>query len=152
MCTFGFGISSIFFHFQPGLEYNSTTQEYTGTPTMSACKPKPRKGKKRKHDGDPVELDEDENEVLETEEQVEKGPEVLPTEPKDLSLATHAMSIMICGLTKRYKNIVGFHLTDASFDGKECAEFIREAILKLDKIGYKVKAVVMDMSTLNTNV
>ena len=153
------GIRTIFFfrYLQPGLEYNSTTQEYTGTPTMSACKAQPKKGKKRKHDGETVEDEEDEEEPSDTDEQVEKeaeasASEASTAEPKDLVLATHAMSIMICGLTKRYKHIVGFHLTDATFDANECADFIKEAILKVNAIGYKVKAVVMDMSTLNIAV
>ena len=138
---------SHFFPLQPGLDFNTTTQEYVGTPTMSKSTPKTKKGKKRKREEDPEDAEE-----ATPEDAKEATPEAKEEKPEELSLATHAMSIMICGLTKRYKNIIGFHFTDDSFDAKECAAFITEAIQKVTDIGLKVKAVVMDMSTLNMAV
>ena len=73
-------------------------------------------------------------------------------EATKLPLAVHAMSLMLCGLTKRWKNIIGFHFTDTTFDPKECAEFYRKAIRESYAAGSKVKALVMDMSGQNLNV
>ena len=84
------------------------------------------------------------------------GGKVLPPEnesnPEELSLATHAMSIMLCGLVVRWKNIVGYHFTDSTFNAEECRDFIYEVIQKATEIGLKVKCVVMDNSNLNLAV
>ena len=121
------------------MEYNSTTQEYVGTPTLSKHKPEPKakgkgvgKGRKRK---------------------VDEEEKVSNTEPEKLRLATKAMSILVCGLTKRYKSIIGYNFTDTTFDQQECADFISEGIKKLYEVdGLVVKALVMDMDTKNTGV
>ena len=146
---------------------------------MSKPTPKPKKDKKRKGDkakGQPKSkrirkaplepLDEDDipdlsEEDEEEEDELEDSPETVEVEiqspaesttPKKLPLAVHAMSLMLCGLTKRWKNIIGFHFTDHSFCPKECAEFYRQAIRKSFEAGSKVKAIVMDMSTQNLAV
>ena len=179
-----------------GIEYNTTTQEYVGTPTMSRATPKPPKPpktKKRKKtdcdiDNDPApkkakrvvagqvksgvvepldehdipELDEeeyeDEDEVVELEEDhvvIDISGQTTAdsnTKPKKLPLAVHAMSFMLCGITKRWKNIIGFQFTEATFCPKECAEFYRQAIRKSYEAGSKVKALTMDMSGQNMNI
>ena len=113
------------------LEYNSTTQEYVGTPTMSRPKPKdkPTKGSKKS---------------------CKRKAEAEPND--ELPLATHAMSIMLCGLTKRWKNIVGYHFTDNSFCPVECKDFIFEVVRKATDIGLIVKCIIMDNSTQNLRV
>ena len=121
------------------MEYNSTSQEYVGIPTLSKHKPEPKpkgkgngKGRKRK---------------LEEEEQKST------TEPEQIRLATKAMSILVCGLTKRFKSIIGYNFTDTTFDQQECADFISEGIRKLYEVdGLICKALVMDMDTKNTGV
>ena len=159
-------------------EYNTTTQEYCGTPTMSKPPPKPRKpkkGMKRKSEvqvsqpqakktrktvepldeHDIPDLDEDSDDEFEENEEpvfIESDTTADSTAPKKLPLAVHAMSLMLCGLTKRWKNIIGFHFTDVTFCPKECAEFYRQAIRKSYEAGSKVKALVMDMSGQNLNV
>ena len=100
-------------------------------------------------------LDEDhleEGDYLEDSVMLETQSAESTTEPKKLPLAVHAMSLMLCGLTKRWKNIIGFHFTDVSFCPKECAEFYRQAIRKSYEVGRKVKGLVFDMSTQNMNV
>ena len=127
-----------------------------------AKQPKPQPKKPRKAPQDPV--DEDDIPDLSEEEEedqfddvpesvdVEIQPTAESTTPKKLPLAVHAMSLMLCGLTKRWKNIIGFHFTDYSFCPKECAEFYRQAIRSSYANGSKVKAIVMDMSPQNLNV
>ena len=106
------------------MEYCTTNQEYIGTPTMSRPKPKPVKpGSKKKRKRQP-----------------------------ELPLATHAMSFMLCGLTKRWKNIIGYHFTDASFCPVECKDFIFELVRKATEIGLTVKCIVMDNSSQNLAV
>ena len=176
---------------KPGIEYNTTTQEYVGTPTMSKAPANPRNTKKRKKpDSAPTPpppppkkakqvvggqvvtgvvepLDEDDIPNLSEEEDVEELEEDpvtidVPedsqttadskTEPKKLSMAVHAMSFMLCGITKRWKNIIGFHFTESTFCAKECAEFYRQLIRKSYEAGSKVKALTMDMSGQNMNI
>ena len=70
----------------------------------------------------------------------------------DKPLATKAMPFMIRGLFKNFKQVVGYHFTEDSFDDAECAEFLK---LILQWCAYiKIEAVcgIMDMGSCNISV
>ena len=72
-------------------------------------------------------------------------------DPGDM-LATHALAIMLCGITVRWKQMVGFHYTDSSFDAKSAAKWIIEVIEEAQKIGLTVKSLAMDNGPNNRDL
>ena len=110
------------------MEYNTSTQEYVGAATIPKHVPS-SSGKKRKI--------------------VEDNPTI---DKPELSLACHGLSAMVCGLTKRFKNVVGFEFTDSSFDQQKVADFISGCIKEVYNSGLIIKAVVSDGSSQNEGV
>ena len=85
------------------------------------------------------------------------GRPTLPTGPKlvekrakkginnDLVLATHVLNVVGVGLVKFWKQLFGFHLTDASFCPKAGAKWLRELLSLLKGISLEVMLIVHDM-------
>ena len=85
------------------------------------------------------------------------GRPTLPTGPKlaakrakkginnDLVLATHVLNVVGVGLVKFWKQLFGFHLTDASFCPKAGALWLRELLSLLKGISLEVMLIVHDM-------
>ena len=124
------------FSLQAGLEYDTTSQQYIGTPTLAKAKPKAertqstssRRGRKRKNP-----------------EKAAKGK----TSEDGLQLATHAMSWMICGIVKRFKTVLAYDFTDSSYDAEETVKRLYEVVQVATECGLKVKGLVMDNSPQN---
>ena len=64
-------------------------------------------------------------------------------------LASHALAVIIVGLSTRFKQLIGYHFTDSSFDAKKAKEWFVELITKLQNIGFKVYFITMDMGPNN---
>ena len=60
-------------------------------------------------------------------------------------LATHFLNVLCVGLVKPWKQLVGYHLTDASFCPKACAEWLREILDLLFAIHIEILLVIHDM-------
>ena len=67
-------------------------------------------------------------------------------------LAKNAFCIMICGLTTRWKQLVGWHLTDDSFCPKAVHAWLVELISLLQDIGLKVCSLTMDQGGNNVGL
>ena len=59
-------------------------------------------------------------------------------------LATHAFNIMVCGVRFRYKQVIAYHFTDASFNAIECAKLLKTLIRELKKIGLTCVSLTLD--------
>ena len=66
-----------------------------------------------------------------------------------IKLANHVLSAMVAGLRWRYKIIVGYYLTDDSFDGELFSKEVIKIIQELYACGYTVKNITMDMGPCN---
>ena len=73
----------------------------------------------------------------------------LGIDPNEPVLATHVLNVICVGLVKFWKQLVGFHLTDASYCHYHCALWIREILKVLDSIGLEVILIVHDMGPMN---
>ena len=63
---------------------------------------------------------------------------------EDDILATHAFNIMVCGMKFRFKQVIAYHFTDASFNPFEVANLLVTLIKELKKIGLTVVSLTMD--------
>ena len=63
---------------------------------------------------------------------------------EDDILATHAFNIMVCGMKFRFKQVIAYHFTDASFNPFEVATFLKTLIRELKNIGLTVRSLTMD--------
>ena len=70
----------------------------------------------------------------------------------DKILATHVFNVIVVGLVKFWKQLIGFHLTDESFCAKACAQWLREMLKALSDIGLEVMVVIHDMGPTNQAV
>ena len=59
---------------------------------------------------------------------------------------------MICGLCRKYRQLIGFHLTGKSFDPDCVAEWLKEMLQKLSSIGLTAASITMDMSPQNKGI
>ena len=64
-------------------------------------------------------------------------------------LATHAMNLMIGGITSRFRQLVAYQFTDNSVDVKEYAKWILNAIQSITDTGLRVVSLSMDMASDN---
>ena len=67
----------------------------------------------------------------------------------DVQLATNALSILIGGLGKRFKTVIGYHLTDISFDPSDLADALIDIKRELTQLGFHVKHVGYDQGPSN---
>ena len=67
-------------------------------------------------------------------------------------LATEALCVMVCGLSTRWKQIIGWHLCDSSFDPKEVHDWLVELIEWLQELGLTVVSLTMDQGPGNVAV
>ena len=102
-----------------GREYDTTTQSFSGHPTMKAGE-----GLAKKHEQEGI----------------------------DKPLATKAMPFMIRGLFKNFKQVVGYHFTEESFDATECAEFFKLILQWCTYIKLEPVCGIMDMGSCNIAV
>ena len=70
----------------------------------------------------------------------------------DKILATHVFNVIVVGLVRFWKQLIGFHLTDESFCAKACAQWLREMLKALSDIGLEVMVVIHDMGPTNQAV
>ena len=81
------------------------------------------------------------------------SPKYKPNEQPNLDrLACHGVAAMVCGITTRWKQLIGIHYTEKSYDAKAMKEWIDEMITTCQEIGLKVRCVTMDMAPTNQNV
>lgn len=66
-----------------------------------------------------------------------------------LVLANHCLVFMIGGVSTRWKQVVAYHFTGASFSGSECANIFKEIVRRCSEIGLDVIAVTSDMGAGN---
>ena len=64
-------------------------------------------------------------------------------------LATEALCVMVCGISTRWKQLIGWHLCDTSFDAKEVHDWLVELILWLQELGLTVVSLTMDQGPGN---
>ena len=64
-------------------------------------------------------------------------------------LATHGFNILVCGLTVRWKNLIGAFFSDTSTDATAVAKILREAIHECTSIGLDVVSLTMDSASAN---
>ena len=64
-------------------------------------------------------------------------------------LAKHAQSVMAVGLNTRWKQLIGYHFTDSSFDPDDMYDWLIELIQKMQSIGLRVYSLTMDMGPGN---
>ena len=64
-------------------------------------------------------------------------------------LAKHAQSVMVVGLSTRWKQLIGYHFTDSSFDQDDMHEWFLQLIRALQSIGLRVFSLTMDMGPGN---
>ena len=64
-------------------------------------------------------------------------------------LATHVFNVFLVGLVLNWKQLVGYHFSDASFCPKAVAKWITEIIGKVTEIGIKVLTLTMDNAPSN---
>ena len=70
----------------------------------------------------------------------------------DKILATHVSNVIVVGLIKFWRQLIGYHLTDESFDAKACAQWLREMFQCLFDIGLELMIVIHDMGPTNQAV
>lgn len=71
------------------------------------------------------------------------------TLPNHTGNATHAMVIMLGGVTSRWKQTVAYHFTGNSTDGAEMKPIVLDVIKQATDTGLHVLAVTSDMGTVN---
>lgn len=64
----------------------------------------------------------------------------------DDSLATHGLVFMFGGLSSRWKQVVGYHLTENSFCTSSLKAEVIETITACESLGLKTHVVVSDMA------
>ena len=64
-------------------------------------------------------------------------------------LATEALCVMVCGLSTRWKQLIGWHLCDNSFDPLEVHAWLVEIIEWLQSLGLTVVSLTMDQGPGN---
>ena len=67
-------------------------------------------------------------------------------------LASKVQNVLLVGLVKFWKQIIGYHLCDESFCPKTMALWIREMLKECDSIGLEVMIIVHDMGSCNLAV
>ena len=113
----------------PKITFDSTTQSYKGHPTIPPGKTlaKKRQRDKEYHESRGIEISDD--------------------------FAYHAMNVLLCGQTVRYKQLIGYHFTDNSFDEKVFCEWLLSLMKEVkDTLGLTICSVTTDMGPCNINV
>ena len=64
-------------------------------------------------------------------------------------LATHVFNIFLVGLVLNWKQLVGYHFSDASFSPSAVAKWLTEIITKVTEIGLTVMSITMDNAPSN---
>ena len=64
-------------------------------------------------------------------------------------LATHAMNAMVCGITTRFKQLVGFHFTDNSVNVRLFANWIKMIVKRCADIKIRIVSLGLDMAASN---
>ena len=64
-------------------------------------------------------------------------------------LATHAMNALVCGISTRFKQLVGFHFTDNGIDVKAFANWIRMIVKRCADIKLRIVCLGLDMASSN---
>ena len=105
---------------QAKLEFDMVTQSFVGRPTIPATK--------AVHD-----------------KRLKADPNYNPVN----DLATHAFNILVCGLTVRWKNLIGAFFSDTSTDTTAVVKIIREAVHECTSIGLTVCSLTMDSASGN---
>ena len=59
---------------------------------------------------------------------------------------------MICGLCRKYRQLIGFHFTGKSFDPEVIAEWLKDLLGRLKNIGISTASMTMDMSPQNKGI
>lgn len=79
------------------------------------------------------------------------SPTIQPASPasKKSPLATHALVIMLGGISSRWKQTVAYHFTGASCNAKEVKDVCFDIIKEAEKIGIKVDVMISDMGGNN---
>jgi len=70
-------------------------------------------------------------------------------ESTDVELASHALVIMIRGLTTNWKQVVAYYLTGNSVNGNVLWNLLKQIVVDLQTIDVNVRAVVCDMGSCN---
>ena len=111
----------------PMIQFDATTQSYKGHPTIPAGKKLVEKRRREKA------------------KNIERG-----IETDDEEYAYHALNVLLCGQTIRYKQLVGYHFTDNSYDEDVFAEWLRSLIKEVkDTLGLKICSITTDMGPGN---
>ena len=76
----------------------------------------------------------------------------IPEFDENKTLATHSMNFMICGLGKRFKQIVAWFLTYSSFDPEAVVNIMKTIVRKCHEIEINVVAITTDMSGQNQKI
>ena len=69
-------------------------------------------------------------------------------DPDDI-LACHIFNVMIVGILVYFKQLVAYHHTDRSWCPKFIAQWLKDLIRELRKIGLKCKFITMDQGKQN---
>lgn len=69
--------------------------------------------------------------------------------PSKEKAATHALVIMIAGLTTRWKQTIAYDYTENSYDSNKANEMINNIIKECNRIGLNICAIVSDMGPQN---
>ena len=64
-------------------------------------------------------------------------------------LATHVFNVFLVGLVLNWKQLVGYHFSDASFNPSAVAKWLTEIITKVTEIGLTVMSITMDNAPSN---
>ena len=113
----------------PKIQFDQAIQAYVGHPTLPVSEKLRKKREAEIEKKKILGLDYDEN--------------------KD-ELAYHALNVLLCGQTVRYKQLVGYHFTDRSFCAKAAAKWIMDLMKAIHEIlGLTICSFTMDMSPLN---
>ena len=114
----------------PKIEFDTTTQQFMGHPTIPP-------GKK----------------LVERRRRQKQYNESRGLKTSDDEFAYHALNVLLCGQTVRYKQLIGYHFTDQSFDEKIFCEWLISLIKEVkDTLGLVICSITQDMGPCNLNV
>jgi hypothetical protein len=64
-------------------------------------------------------------------------------------LAKKTLVFMLCGIIARWKQVVAYHFTGDSFDGKYLKDILLDIVKRAEAIGLRVHNIVCDMAPTN---
>jgi hypothetical protein len=79
------------------------------------------------------------------------GKTTLPGKSES-EMANHGLVFMIGGITTRWKQVVAYHLSGSSVDGKVLRDIIIDILKATFEIGVRVVAVNLDMGAANQSM